>query len=127
MGNTLMDHRHGLIVDVGVTKASGYAQREAALVMLDRHASHRRRTPARDKGYDIAEFTGQCRARGVTPHVAVNDSRTGSSTLDLCTLRHASYRASRRLRKRIDECCGWSKDGRPLRKIKLYGTHKVES
>ena len=33
---------------------------------------------------------------------------------------------SQRLRKRIEECFGWSKDGRPLRKMKLYGKPKVE-
>jgi transposase len=126
MGHTLMDHRYGLIVDVEVTQASGYAEREAALAMLDRHPSHQRRTLAGDKGYDIAEFIGQCRAREVTPHLAVNASRTGSSTLDRRTLRHAGYRASQRIRKRIEECFGWSKDGRPLRKMKLYGKRKVE-
>ncbi len=126
MGHTLMDHRHGLIVDVEVTEASGYAEREAALAMLDRHPSHQRRTLAGDKGYDIAEFIGRCRARKITPHMAVNESRTGSSMLDRRTLRHAGYLASQRLRKRIEECFGWSKDGRPLRKVKLYGRRKVE-
>jgi hypothetical protein len=53
-------------VDVEVTQASGYAAREAALAMLDRHPSHQRRPLAGDKGYDIAEFIGQCRAREVT-------------------------------------------------------------
>ena len=31
MGHTLMDHRHGLIVDVEVTEAGGYAERATAL------------------------------------------------------------------------------------------------
>jgi len=30
------------------------------------------------------------------------------------------------MRKRIEECFGWSKDGRPPRKMKLYGKRKVE-
>ena len=33
-----MDHRYGLTVDVEVTEATGYAERAAALAMLDRHA-----------------------------------------------------------------------------------------
>jgi transposase len=125
MGHVLMDHRHGLAVDVEVTQASGYAEREAALAMLDRHPSHKRRTLAGDKGYDIADFIANCRARGITPHVAVNDSRTGSSAVDRRTLRHAGYRASQRLRKRIEEGFGWAKDGRPLRKMKVVGKAKV--
>ena len=36
MGHVLMEHRHGLPVDVEVTEANGFAEREAALAMLDR-------------------------------------------------------------------------------------------
>ena len=41
MGHTLMDHRHGLIVDVEVTEAGGFAEREAAMKLLDRQQSAR--------------------------------------------------------------------------------------
>jgi hypothetical protein len=33
---------------------------------------------------------------------------------------------SQRIRKRIEECFGWCKDGRPLRKMKVYGKRNVE-
>ena len=56
MGHVLMDHRHGLPVDVEVTAATGYAEREAALKMLDRPTRAGRRTLAADKGYDMADF-----------------------------------------------------------------------
>ena len=125
MGHVLMDHRHGLAVDVELTQASGLAEREAALLMLDRHPSHAQRTLAADKGYDVASFIEACRARNVTPHVAVNNSQTGSAVLDGRTVHHAGYRVSQRLRKRIEESFGWSKDGRPLRKMKVVGLRKV--
>jgi len=126
MGHTLMDHRHGLIVDVEVTEADGYAEREAALTLLDRNRSRERRTVAGDKAYDTAQFVADCRERGVTPQVAMNISGTRGSAIDARTTRHAGYIASQRIRKRIEECFGWSKDGRPLRKMKVCGERKVD-
>src|SRR5580692_1760441 len=65
MGHVLMDHRHGLPVDVEVTAATGYAERAAALAMLDRLPKRSgRRTLAADKGYDAADFVQGCRERG---------------------------------------------------------------
>ena len=126
MGHVLMDHREGLVVDVEVTEATGSAERETALTMLDRHPSRDRRTVATDKAYDTKQFVADCREPGVTPHVAMNDSGTRSSAIDARTTRHAGYLVSQRLRKRIEECFGWCKDGRPLRKMKVYGKRNVE-
>jgi transposase len=126
MGHTLMDHRHGLIVDVEVTEADGYAERATALKLLDRNAARERRTVAADKAYDTAQFVADCRERGITPQVAMNITAHRGSAIDARTTRHAGYLASQRIRKRIEECFGWSKDGRPLRKMKLYGKRKVQ-
>jgi transposase len=125
MGHVLMEHRHGLPVDVEVTEANGFAERQAALAMLDRLSRRERRTLAADKAYDAAEFLADCRARGITPHVACNDGRAGGSALDARTTRHAGYRWSQRIRKRIEEGFGWGKDGRPLRKMKHTGLSQV--
>ena len=35
MGHTLSDHRHGLIASAVVTKADGYAEREAAKATIN--------------------------------------------------------------------------------------------
>jgi transposase len=125
LGHVLMDHRHGLPVDVEVTEANGFAEREAALTMLDRQPRRSKRTLAADKAYDSADFITNCRARGVTPHVATNDHRKGGSAIDARTTRHESYRISQRIRKRIEEGFGWAKEGRPLRKMKLCGLANV--
>jgi transposase len=126
MAHVLMDHRHGLPVDVEVTAATGYAERQAALAMLDRLPKRAgQRTVAADKAYDTADFVAACRQRGVTPHVACNEARRGGSALDGRTTRHAGYRISQRIRKRIEEGFGWSKDGRPLRKMKVTGPAQV--
>ena len=39
LGHLLTENRHGLMLDVELTQASGYAEREAALAMLDRCAA----------------------------------------------------------------------------------------
>ena len=72
------------------------------------------------------QFVSECRERGITPQVAMNISDTRGSSIDARTTRRAGYLASQRIRKRIEECVGWSKDGRPLRKMNLYGKRKVE-
>ncbi|MGA2190425.1 MAG: IS5 family transposase [Steroidobacteraceae bacterium] len=126
MGHTLMDHRHGLIVDVEVRQADGYAERETAIKLLDRNDWRGRRTVSADKAYDTVQFVADCRDRNITPQVAMNIHVKHSSAIDARTTRHAGYLASQRVRKRIEECFGWSKDGRPLRKMKLYGKRKVE-
>ena len=125
LGHVLMEHRTGLPVDVEVTEANGFAEREAALTMLDRLSKRARRTLAADKAYDAAEFVAALRKRQVSPHIACNDGRPGGSALDGRTTRHAGYRASQRLRKRVEEIFGWGKDGRSMRKMKVRGLAKV--
>jgi hypothetical protein len=79
MGHILMENRHGLIVDVEITHASGTAEREAALAMLARRdKSDRRITLGADKGYDSKAFFEGLRRLKVTPHVAAKD-RLGST------------------------------------------------
>jgi hypothetical protein len=124
-GHLLMEHRHGLVVDVEVSQASGTAEREAALKMLDRQRSHGRRTLAGDKGYDTREFVAALRNRGVTPQVAQNLNRAGGSAIDARTTRHAGYRLSQCFRKRIEECFGWGKQDRLLRRPKLRGRDQI--
>ena len=52
MGHALIENRHGLVVQADATQATGKAEREAALAMIDRHdpGSERQLTLAADKG-----------------------------------------------------------------------------
>jgi len=132
MGHALMENRHGLVVDGTVTLATGTAEREATLVMLDRRGSRRRITLGADKAYDVRGFIGDLRARRVTPHVAVDGhlSPKGvprSTAVDRRTTRHGGYAVSQRLRKRIEEVFGWAKASAGLAKVKLRGRRKVEA
>jgi hypothetical protein len=51
IGQALMENRHGLAVEGGVTHATGTAEGEAALAMLDRRSGRRRITLGADKAY----------------------------------------------------------------------------
>jgi transposase len=120
-GHVLMENRHGLAVDVLITHATGTAEREAALVMLDRQPGSRHRvTLGADKAYDTQDFVRDCRQRQVTPHVAQNASGRRSA-IDGRTTRHPGYAISQRLRKRVEEIFGWKKTVGGGRKLRYLG------
>lgn len=132
MGHVLMENRHGLAVDAILTHATGTAEREATLAMLDRRKGRHRITLGADKAYDVEAFVGDLRARRVTPHIAVNGavSKTGvvrKTAVGRRTTRHVGYEISQRCRKRIEEIFGWIKAQAGLAKVKLRGRPKVEA
>src|SRR4029079_3978640 len=102
------ENRNGLAVDATLTCATGTAEREAALVMLDRRERSGRITLGADKAFDVTDFVEDLRERKVTPHVAINGriSKHGvirKTAVDRRTTRHAGYGISQILRKRIEE------------------------
>lgn len=123
-GHVLMENRNGLILDVLVTEATGTAEREAALVLLDRRQTPRKRvTLGADKGYDTRAFVESLRQREVTPHIAQNTSRRRSA-IDGRTTQHPGYAISQRIRKRVEECFGWTKTVGGGRKLRYIGVKK---
>lgn len=124
MGHLLMENRHGLIVDTMLTHATGTAEREAALAMLERMNGRHRITLAADKAYDVADFIAKLRALGVTPHVAQNTTNRRSA-IDGRTTRHPGYAVSQRIRKRIEEGFGWMKTYGGMRKTRHVGNPRV--
>jgi hypothetical protein len=58
MDHAMIENRHCLVVQADATAATGRAEREAALAMIDRHdpGSERRITVAANKGYDTFRF-----------------------------------------------------------------------
>ncbi len=124
MGHVLMENRHGLAVDARLTRASGTAEREAALDMIDDRPRRHPITLGADKAYDAAEFVGDLRDRNVTPHVAQNTSGRRSA-IDGRTTRHGGYTVSQRIRKRIEEVFGWTKASAEFRKTRHRGLDRV--
>ena len=130
MGHLLMENGNALIVDAALTRASGTAEREAALAMLGRQGKRRRVTLGADKAYDVADFVDALRDLAVTPHIAVDGrvSKFGkrrSTRIDRRTTRHPGYAASQRLRKRIEEGFGWIKTTGGLAKTRHRGLDRV--
>lgn len=147
MAHALMENRNGLVVDLEVTEASGYAERAAALEMVDRErrrrakakrkarkkqkqaerrrSKGRRMTVAADKGYDTRDFVRACRDRHVTPHVAKNENAHRRSAVDARTTRHVGYRISGIARRLIEKIFGWMKTVGGARRSRFRGRRRT--
>jgi transposase len=125
-GNLLVENRNGLIVAAEVFQANGTAERDAALVMLEKVPGTQAVTVGGDKGFDTQGFVAVCRSMKVTPHVAQNHKRSGGSAIDGRTTRHPGYALSQRKRKRIEECFGWLKTIALMRKLRHRGVCTVD-
>ena len=125
-GHLLMENRNGLVVDACLTRATGTAEPEAALAMLEALPGSGHKTVGADKNYDTAAFVASSRAAGVTPHVAQNINAHRGSNIDGRTTRHAGYRLSQVVRKRIEEANGWIKEVGGMAQTKLRGLERVE-
>jgi transposase len=119
-GHVLMENRTGLVMDVTVTRATGTAERDTALDMIEKVPGSRRITVGADKGYDTRDFVTACREMNVTPHVA----RRRWSIVNKRTTRHAGYQFSQRVRKRIEEIWGWVKTVGGGRKLRYKGVER---
>jgi len=129
MGHTLTDNRHGLVVDAMATRADGYAEREAAKLMI---AKARQAvadpsvevTLGADKGYDAKEFIAELQRLNVTPHVAQNKSGRSSAVPDEIA-KSDGYALSQRKRKLIEQGFGWAKSVGSMRQVMVRGIAKV--
>lgn len=125
-GHVLMENRSGLVVSAVVTHADGVGERRAALAMLDVLPCFGSRSVGADKAYDTRDFVAACRERKVTPHIASNVTRRGGSAIDARTTRHAGYRLSQIVRKRIEEHFGWAKTVGRIRQTVFRGLARVD-
>src|SRR5829696_3357667 len=123
MGHALMENRHGLVVDACLTKADGHAERIAGLHMIEPRADRPGRiTLGADKGYDAVDFVNELRSINVAPHVA---AKANGSAIGGRATKHAAYKASQVIRKRIEEVFGWTKSAAGLRKTRHRGLGRV--
>jgi len=125
MAHLVIENRNGLIVNACATPATGTAEREAALAMLDEMGGRRRITIAADRGYDTQGFVADCRDRDVTPHVAQNVSGRRSA-IDGRTVRSDGYRISQVVRRRIESCFGWLKKVAGMARTRFRGVARTE-
>lgn len=123
--SVLMENRNGLLTGVDLALATGFAERESALALLESGGpSSTRRTVGADAGYDTKDFVAACRNAGVTPHVARNRSRRRSA-VDGRTTRWAGYSVSLTIRRMIERVFGWIKTTANFRRTRLKGRAKT--
>lgn len=142
MGHALTENRHGLIMTVTATEASGTAEREATLVMLDDLKGAHGRVPQTlggDKGYDDGEFFQQLEGRQIEPHIPLvtepADPKTVKHKARLAgirarrrmkrRMRSKAYQLSQRCRKKVEECFGWMKSVAGMRRSRTIGRWKL--
>jgi transposase len=120
-GHVLMENRNGLIADAEVLQATGTAERDAALLMMEAIPGDHAVTVGADKGYDTKNFVEEARNLNATPHVA----QKKHSAIDGRTTRHAGYAVSQQKRKRVEEIFGWMKTVGGMRKLRHRGLQLV--
>jgi transposase len=127
LGHALVENRNGLIAAAMATHADGYAERDAALLMLEEKQKNRSRriTVGADKAYDSKDFVTTARELNVTPHVTKNDNGRRSN-LDRRTTRQTGYAVCLSRRWLVEKGFGWLKQTGPLRQVKLRGLEKVD-
>jgi transposase len=143
MGHVLSENRNGLIVNIVATEASGTAECEAALDMLDEtKATHgmKPKTMGMDKGFDSGEFFLEVESRGIEPHVPLvkeprdpasvphKKRRPGVEARQRMKMRQgtAGYRLSQKCRKKVEECFGWLKTIAGLGRSRTVGRWKLQ-
>jgi transposase len=121
-GNATVENRNGLVVECEVVAATGTAEVESAVAMLDRlvESGVQPKTVGADKNYHQKPFVSAMRDREIIPHVA---EKTGCHVegLDRRTTGKESYRVSQRKRKLVEQCFGFAKTVAGLRKSRLVG------
>ena len=127
MGHTVMENRHGLVVNAQASQATGKAEREVAERLLKQLPGKHRKTVGADKNYDTQDFVVACRGMNITPHVARNDKRRGGSAIDDRTSSTPGYEVSQRKRKRVEEPFGWGKTIGLIRQVKKRGLLNVNA
>jgi transposase len=121
LGHLLMENRNGLVVNTRLTEADGYAERRAAVAMVEDIPGFSRVTLGGDKGYDAKEFVRELRDHQVTPHLA----QKPASAIERRTTRHSGYLRSQSRRQRVEEVFGWLKTVAALRKTRHRGQARV--
>lgn len=123
-GHALMENRNGLLVDIQLELATT-TETTVAKTLLERaiELGFDPSTLGADKGYHTKDFVSFLREMGIAPHIAMVEGRK-TPGLDARTTRHAAYKLSQVVRKRVEEIFGWGKSIGGLRKTRLIGLVK---
>ena len=111
-GHVMTENRNGLVVAAKLTQASGTAEREAAVEMVDGLGGAGPITLGADKGYDTQGFVEGCREIAMTPHVA-QSLRNRRSRIDRRTTRHPGCSGSPQRPTTWFGCAIWRRPHEP--------------
>lgn len=117
IAHALADNRHGLVVAVETTQATGAAAVQSAQRMIRRTVAPGS-TVSADKGYDQAAFIECLAERQIKAHVA---RKQNGSAVDGRAARSKGYVLGPKRRKMIEEAFGWLKTVDGLRKTHHRG------
>lgn len=143
IGHALTENRHGLVMGVTTTQATGTAECDAALSMLDRLGSRHGLSPktlGADKGFDSGPFFLELEQRGIQPHCAMlqqpppNPQHVRAHRRESVAARtrmrermaDLGYELSQRCRKKIEEYFGWMKEIAGLSRSRWVGRWKLQ-
>ncbi|MGH7970716.1 MAG: transposase, partial [Limisphaerales bacterium] len=135
LGHVLIENRSGLVMAALATPCSTWAEREAALTLLDQrgrspgrgHQQTRPITLGADKLYQEQEFIAGLRRRNVVPHVAEYEPNPHwPNLLTEPERQDPGYAISQRKRKLVEKVFGWAKLDSILRQVKVRGVKKVD-
>ena len=134
LGHLITENRNGLVMAALATQCATWAEREAALAMLDQWG----RSPGQvnqhtaaitlgaDKLYQEKEFIAGLRERKVIPHVAEYEPNpkwpNWLTEQERCD---PGYAISQKKRKLVEKVFGWAKLNSILRQVKVRGVRKV--
>lgn len=135
--HTLMDNRHGVLLDIHVAEANGTAEREAATTMLRRVRKRhwvRPRTLGADKGYDDGGFLNELECKfKIKPHVAIRKGAIKAEGPEAEARKRArtrtdtkGYQMSQRCRRRIEQGFSWIKGVAGMAKARCAGRWKIQ-
>ena len=126
MGHALMENRNGLIVGAVATRASGHAERLAALHLIEPHADRPRPSRSAATRASIRATSSPNFARSTSPRMS-RRTTTGDARPSMAGPRAIpGYAVSLRIRKRIEEAFGWAKTVAGLRKARHRGLPKID-
>jgi len=134
--HVLMENRNGLVVDVSVSEANGFAERKAALELVRRTKKRHRLRPktlAADKGYAAGTFLHELeKGEKVVPLIPVPNGPIRGEGPEAEARRRARdrqrtkrYQIAQRIRKRVEEVFGWSKTIGGLRRSRHVGRWRI--
>lgn len=124
-GHALMEKRNGFVVEGQTSQATGTAETDAALAMVNVVPGEHAITVGGDKGFDTADFVSGLTAAKATPHISRNTTNRESAVPEAIAAIEG-YAVSQRFRKRIEEAFDWGKFIGPLGTAMVRGLKRVD-